>query len=132
MRRPAYVTILLFAATSRLIARVPPSRLERLFGLLRLDASSDASAVDTTIERVERVIARSEPILRHTCLTRSLTRYFFFRRAGAEVQLVFGVGEVGGDVTGHCWLIRDSRLYAEDDELVDRFTPMWRIPGGAA
>lgn len=129
MRGPSYVAILGFACLSRLLARLSPVRLERLLTVAqqRTEEGGDASAS----LRIERVLERSEPLLRHTCLTRSLTRYYFLRRAGADVRIIFGVGQVNGRQEGHCWVLVDGALYGDDPNVVARFLPMWKIPGGA-
>jgi Transglutaminase-like superfamily len=53
-------------------------------------------------------IARGKPLVRPGCLALGLTRYYFFRRAGMDVSLHFGMGRIGKEkeFVGHCWLTR--------------------------
>lgn len=125
---PEHAAILIFAAASRLIARLPPARLEGVLEPKRRPARVDEQAIARVAQRVERVLSRSEPVLRHHCLTRGLTRYYFLRRAGADVRLVFGVGELGGRAEGHCWIVRDGEVYRETTPPEDRFVPVYSIP----
>jgi hypothetical protein len=120
---PSHVAIALFASCARLIARLPPTRLERALEPRRRRGDADAVAA-----RVERVLSRTEPVLRHTCLTRGLTRYYFLRRAGADVQLVFGLGEIDGRHEGHCWIRRDGEIYREATDPDERFATIYVIP----
>ena len=68
------------------------------------------------------------------CLRRSLTRYFFLRRADVPVVIQFGARFVGGkadrDVTGHAWLTCNGRSYHEAEENWRDFTVMFRWPIG--
>lgn len=121
---PTHAAIVVFAVATRLIARIPPARLQRLLEPRRT-RPADAEVVAA---RVERVLSRTQPMLRHTCLTRGLTRYFFLRRAGAEVELVFGLGEVDGRPEGHCWIVRDGAVYREADDPRAHFEPIYVMP----
>jgi len=66
------------------------------------------------------------------CLRRSLTRYWFLRRAGVPVVLRFGARFVNGaadrDVAGHAWLTLNGRVYHEDSKNWQGFTVMVSFP----
>ncbi len=66
------------------------------------------------------------------CLRRSLTRYYFLRRAGVPVQLCFGAkfshGQPDRNVTGHAWLTLNAAPYFEADENWRGFTVMFTHP----
>jgi len=66
------------------------------------------------------------------CLRRSLTRYYFLRRAGLPLRLHFGAKFVGGrpdrNVAGHAWLTLNNAPYFEDDENWRGFTAMLAHP----
>lgn len=66
------------------------------------------------------------------CLRRSLTRYYFLRRAGVPVQLRFGAkfthGQPDRNVTGHAWLTLNAVPYFEEDENWRGFTMMFAHP----
>jgi hypothetical protein len=42
------------------------------------------------------------------CLERSLLTYRFLSSAGADPQLVIGIGRPGGSVIGHAWVVVDG------------------------
>ena len=128
MGLPQYVAILGFAALSRLVARLPPARLESVLEPRGVPRQHDPAEIERVAQRIERVLSRSEPVLRHHCLTRGLTRYFFLRRVGANVQLVFGIGEIDGRPHGHCWLLRDGMLYHESSDPEQTFTAVYSLP----
>jgi hypothetical protein len=66
------------------------------------------------------------------CLRRSLTRYYFLRRAGVPVAVQFGAKFSGGqpdrNVNGHAWLTLNGAPYFEDDENWRGFTVMFGFP----
>lgn len=116
------------ALATRLLSRLPFGRLSAL--LQRVDGApaADASSIELVAERVERALARDVRFAPHTCLTRSLTRYWFLRRAGADVRLVFGMGGVDGSFEGHSWVERDGEPYRESTDPRAHFLPMYTIP----
>ena len=68
------------------------------------------------------------PLLRTTCLTRGITRYYFLRRAGVDVSLAFGIARPGlADVSGHCWLIKDGEPFLERRDPRPVFAELYRI-----
>ena len=66
------------------------------------------------------------------CLRRPLTRYYYLRRAGVPVQIVFGARFVPGqsrqDITGHAWLTLDGEVYHESAENYRAFTANYTFP----
>ena len=79
------------------------------------------------IQRYANAVCASR-LVRAECLVRGVTRYYFLRRAGLSIALVFGMGAVNGRLEGHCWLVKDGRpfLEAQDPEL--QFTRMLSFP----
>src|SRR4051794_33698398 len=97
--------------------------------LERVDSQADtAPPLDAVQSRVERGLGISGRAMRHTCFTRGLTRFYFLRRAGADVELVFGMRSNG---EGHCWIRLDGALYREPSASEELFTPTYSIPRGA-
>lgn len=70
--------------------------------------------------------------VRRDCMTRGLTLWYFLRRAGFDAALVFGVGDVGGRMEGHCWIERDSEPLGEKRDPKAHFTETWRYPADDA
>jgi hypothetical protein len=124
----AYTGILAVAAGARLLARLPLRRLEAVVELGRRPAPRSPAETDLTARRVERVLSRSRGVLRHTCLTRGITRYFFLRRAGADVRLIFGLSKIEGSYAGHCWIVRDGEVYAESSDPSGQFADVYVLP----
>ena len=125
---PAYAGILAVAVGARLLALLPLEKLERVVELGRRKTPRSPAETELTAERVERVLFRSKTVLRHTCLTRGITRYFFLRRAGADVRLIFGLSKMDGRHVGHCWIVRDCEVYAEASEPLGQFTDVYVLP----
>jgi hypothetical protein len=68
------------------------------------------------------------PLLRATCLTRGITRYYFLRRAGVDVSLAFGIARTAlAEVAGHCWLVRDGEPFLEARDPRPAFAEVYRI-----
>jgi hypothetical protein len=66
------------------------------------------------------------------CLQRSLTRYYFLRRAGLLVMVHFGArldkGEDDLGLAGHAWLTLDDEPYYEDSENWQGYTVIVSFP----
>jgi hypothetical protein len=78
-------------------------------------------------EEVDGLIAAARPLVRPGCLTRGLTHYFFLRRAGLEVELVYGVDPSVDPAEAHCWLVRDGAPYLEATNPAERFAETYRV-----
>lgn len=79
-------------------------------------------------ENVDRILMAGRPLVRPGCLTRGLTHYYFLRRAGADVRLAYGIGEMDGRTEGHCWLVRDGEPYLEREDPRAHFVETYRVP----
>jgi Transglutaminase-like superfamily len=66
------------------------------------------------------------------CLRRSLTRYYYLRRAGLPVAVQFGARFVSGkpdrEIAGHAWLTLDGQPYFEEQQNYRGFTVMYSYP----
>jgi hypothetical protein len=66
------------------------------------------------------------------CLRRSLIRYFFLRRAGLPVTIIFGArlkqNHEGGGLGGHAWLTLNGRPYYERSADYEGFVTMYVYP----
>ena len=76
-------------------------------------------------------IREGRPVVRPGCLTRGVTRYYFFRRDGMDVSLSFGMGRVKGEFVGHCWLVKDGMPFMETQDPRPLYAEMYRISGTA-
>lgn len=110
-----FIRIFLFAAAVPFLMRL---KLARVAGLLEPHTAPqpvDPDHLKRIAAYVETAIRYGKPLVRSGCLTRGLTRYHFFRRAGLDVSLHFGMGRIGDEkeFVGHCWLVRDGQPYLE-------------------
>ena len=88
---------------------------------------------DTTagkiIKYTEYVLNRNFWIYKRTCLKRSLTLYYFLRRAGINTQIFFGVrfdnnqaqSRVEKEFQAHAWLVLDGKMYLEKHPVLTQF-----------
>lgn len=83
-----------------------------------------------TVADVVTLTERRSPL--GLCLRRSLTRYYFLRRAGIPVTVHFGAKLVPQNdsrkIAGHAWLSQNGRPYFEDEENWRDFTVMLTWP----
>lgn len=70
--------------------------------------SSQAPDVDRIVYLTDLVLGHL-PLVRSTCLIRSLVLYRLLRTEGMEVQIHFGVRKAGSTLAGHCWLTHQGR-----------------------
>ena len=120
------VESLFVAAGSPLLARLPPERLARTLEPRRATAAISPSAPAA----VERALGITGRMIRHTCYTRGITRYFLLRRSGYPVSLRFGI-DPAHKRDGHCWIVLNGSPYLETDDPAERFAAVWTIePAG--
>ena len=118
------------AAVIPLLMRLPLKRVQDL-----LEPSGDlrdpgGARAHHALALVSLVLDFGRPAFRPTCLTRGITRYYALRRAGVDVALAFGIGQpTGGQVGGHCWLVKDGEPFLETQDPRAWFTEMYRISG---
>jgi len=122
--------ILFFAAAVPFLLRLKLSRVESLLEP-RTSSPVDWDRVEQIAEYVEMAIRAGHPLVRPGCLTRGVTRYYFFRRNGLDVSLCFGMGQVKGVFAGHCWLIKDGVPFMEARDPRPLYAEMYHIPGTA-
>ena len=121
--------IILFAAAVPALMRLKLTRLQSL--LARADARrrvANPARVQTVISRVESVLQLGGPLSRRKCLSRGLTLFYFLRREGVDVALCFGMGRVGGEFAGHCWLMKDGQPFLEGKDPLPVFARVVSIP----
>ncbi len=87
-----------------------------------------AVETDDLVARVDVLLQRGRSVLGGTCLVRGMTLYYFLRRMGQPVRLDFGVGDVGGRIEGHCWLVVDGVPILERRDPREVFGAIFSIP----
>lgn len=110
------------ALASPALALLPPAHLRRV---LVLGGGRKNGSAAATPAAVERALALTGRLIRHTCYTRGITRYLLLRRGRPGLELVFGVDARVRD--GHCWLELGDSPYLEPDVPTRRFVPVWRV-----
>ena len=123
-----FIQVLFFAAAVPFLFRLKLLRVKALLEP-RIPLSTDQGRIEQITEYVEMAIREGRPLVRPGCLTRSVTRYYFFRRDGMDVSLCFGIGEVNGKFVGHCWLVKDGVPFMETRDPRPLYTEMYRISG---
>jgi transglutaminase superfamily protein len=121
--------IMAVAAAVPLLMRL---RLERLARVLepRRAPPAPVPGAEEIAAQVEAVLWRHSRLVRRSCLTRGVTRYWFLRRAGLDVALCFGMGHPTGDPAGHCWIVRDGEPYLEPVDPRPIFVETYRVAAG--
>ncbi len=123
------------ALATPLLLRLPLPRLEALLEWTAARRSRRAPGdPDAVAATVLDMLQAGRPLVRRGCLTRGLTLYYFLRRAGADVVLTFGMGQVsGGDgYDGHCWLVLDGKPYLESRDPHGNYVTMYSFRRGDA
>lgn len=116
--------IFLFATAVPLLMRIPIRKLERLVAYQHQYTSPSHRKVASILHWTAVYCRYARPLIPRLCLTRGLTHYYFLRRAGMEVDLVFGIG-MQGSREGHCWLVLEGRPYLEKIDPRKLFLPMY-------
>ncbi|MCI0398579.1 MAG: lasso peptide biosynthesis B2 protein [Chloroflexi bacterium] len=105
--------------------------------MAQLTAEDSPARPEKEQERVIRDLADLATLLERrsplgVCLRRSLTRYYFLRRAGLPVAVHFGARFVDGKpdraITGHAWLTLDGKAYYEPGVNWRGFTVVFSFP----
>jgi Transglutaminase-like superfamily len=121
--------ILVFAIAVPVRTRAKPASWDQFAGGERRGAEPvSADAVEQTAHYVDAVLVTFSPLVRPGCLVRGLTMYHFLREAGVDVSLSFGVGRLGEDFTGHCWLVKDGAPFLETGQPDRDYIETFRLP----
>jgi hypothetical protein len=123
-----FLQVLFFAAAVPILLRLKLSRVEALLEP-KNPSPEERNRVEQNKRYVEMAIREGRPLVRPGCLTRGVTRYYFFRRDGMDVSLCFGMGQVDGEFVGHCWLVKDGAPFMEPYDPRPRYAEMYRIQG---
>ena len=119
-----------FAAAVPLLMRLPLERLNRVV-TPRRRASRPLAELGPLVAELDAVVLWPRRPVHAGCLTRGLTRYFFLRRAGADVALCFGMGRpYTAALEGHCWIELDGEPVFESRDPRPVFAETYRLPRG--
>jgi hypothetical protein len=118
----------LFASIVPLLMRLKPSRLRRLLLAARRRPSASPETVETIVRHLQFARLIGSPLVRPGCLTRGVTLCYFLRRAGVEVTLAFGMRQVAGTFTGHCWLHQGGVPLLEQEDPRLLYAHIFSIP----
>jgi hypothetical protein len=128
----------LFRETQAFIRALPERLQEPLpIAIMRLNGNMPAERPSPQTEKTTRNLADLAVLLHRRsplgiCLRRSLTRYYFLRRAGLPLQVHFGArfldGKPDREITGHAWLTLDDQPYHEPGKNWRGFTVMLSFP----
>jgi hypothetical protein len=103
----------LFAIAVPLLVRLPLPTLARWLRPKRKMSLADPERIQGMVQCVDNILRQASYLIRRSCLTRGIILYFFLCRAGLDIDLHFGVGEVKGTFEGHCWLEKDGEPFLE-------------------
>jgi hypothetical protein len=116
-----------FAAAVPYLLRLKLPRVARVLEPRRDPSAVDKDRIGRIASYVEIAIRHGGPFVRPGCLTRGLTRYYFFRRAGIDVDLCFGMGRLDQEFMGHCWLVKDGEPFLEMEDPRSLYAEMYRF-----
>ena len=131
-----FIAIFAFATSTPLLLRLPLPWLAPFLqwisgrgkaGLMRRPSLSPEKAQQIATY-MDGVIQLGRPLIRPGCLTRGLTQYYFLRRAGLDVALYFGTGQVDNAFAAHCWLVQNDEPFLEKTDPRQHFAPIYAIP----
>jgi hypothetical protein len=120
--------ILAFAVATRFLVRLNPSSLRRVLARRERAVGIDSDLVSRITDHVDLALRIGRPLVPAGCLPRGLTLYHFLSGAGADLRLHFGLGVLGGNYEGHCWLEQDGVPILELTDPRPLFPVMFTIP----
>jgi hypothetical protein len=124
-----FLRVFMFAAAVPYIMRLKLSRVAAILERGSELRSCDPDQIQKIAAYVDTSIQRGRPLVRAGCLTLGLTRYYFFRRAGMDLSLHFGMGQIGTEreFVGHCWLSKQGEPYLEREDPRPLYIEMYCI-----
>jgi len=122
-----FLRVFAFAAAVPYLLRLKLPRVARVLEPRRDPSAVHKDRIGRIASYIEIAIRHGGPFVRRGCLTRGLTRYYFFRRAGIDVELCFGMGRLDQEFMGHCWLVKDGEPFLEMEDPRSLYAEMYRI-----
>jgi hypothetical protein len=121
------VKIFLFLAASPFLMKLRLERVDALVSRPVRQRAADPRRVARTIRIVDFALRFGWPVMRSGCIARGLALYYFLRRLGLDVKLVFGAGHMDDRFAAHCWLERNNEPYLEKVDPRHFFAPVYRF-----
>jgi len=135
LRKPARlllaIRVLAVAVSVPVLMRLPLHRVCGIVAPARSRRRRDAQELSELASFILWLLPAGGPLVRQGCLTRGVTLYYFLSRAGADIELVFGVGMREDGADGHCWLVQHGQPFLEKQDPRPLFSELYRIPGSA-
>ena len=125
---PGFVRVFLFAASVPLLLRLNLRTLQRVLEPRHIPPEPTPARIQEIASKIDTVLTLGKPLIRPGCLTRGVTSYYFLKRAGADVTLCFGMGNVNAEWVGHCWLTSHGEPILEATDPRKQFVLTYSIP----
>jgi Transglutaminase-like superfamily len=130
--RRLLVEMIVFASAVPLLMRLRLTRIHRILEWRRREATISAETLEHIVGHFHLARRIAAPLVGSGCVTRGVTLYYFLTRAGADVSLCFGMGNIDGEYTGHCWLTRMGAPFLESRDPRLLYTRIFSIPDDVA
>ena len=117
----------MFLTAAPLLMKLRLDRVRRLVSKPVRPYDAHPERIARTIRLVDLMLRFGRPVIIRGCVTRGLTLYYFLRKLGVDVDLVFGAGQVNARFAAHCWLERDNEPYLEKLNPRSFFVPFYRF-----
>jgi len=127
-----FVRIFLLAMVVPLLMRISLPRLKSLLDPRFPLGVPDQTRAQKIVSYTDHAIRMGKPLIRSSCLTRGITLYYFLLRAGLEVDLCFGTGELEGEFVAHCWLVKEEQPFLEARDPRTFLTEVYRFSSDTA
>ena len=97
---------------------------QRTSELLDRPARSVGPVSDLTVRRCSAWVVRLAPLVRGSCLHRSLAIRTMLQRRGIDAQIEMGVRRQGAAIDGHAWVWDGSRVHGDAADVRDNYELM--------
>ncbi len=80
------------------------------------------------VSYVDFILNLNNPVLKKTCLKRSLVLYRFLRYYNSSVDFKIGVHNNQANILGHSWLTLNGKIFADSENKVKDFKLIYNYP----
>jgi hypothetical protein len=123
-----YLRIFCFVLTTPLLLQLRLPQLRTLLEAKKPSANVDHAKIEYILTSVDTILQIGWPVIHKRCYPRGLTLYYFLNRAGLNVGLYFGAEKVEDILSGHCWLVKDGKPFAELGDPLENFKEIYIFP----
>ena len=96
----------------------------------RVRGQADEVEKVTHIGNMLALAARRHPLVRPTCLPRSLVLRHLLRREGYPATLHFGARKVDGRLLGHAWVALDGEVVGDASDVAEQYVSFETLAPG--